>query len=344
MKILILGANGFIGHHLIKSVFENTDWQVSAIDLDSSNLAQWGTRLNFHQGDVFVEREWIQDQISQVDVVMPLVAIPRPKFYVKEPIRVFELVFEENLRIVRDCVRLGKRLIFPSTSEVYGMCQEAQFNEDHSSMVFGPTQKDRWMYAGSKQLLDRLIWAYGREGLDFTIFRPFNWIGPNLDNIDDNEPGNCRVITQFLGHLLRHEPVSLVNGGAQQRCFTDIRDGIDALMRILKNPEGSASGKIFNVGNPHNESSIKDVAQSLVEILSQYPGYEKIKDQAQLQSVAAKEYYGKGYEDTEKRKPDISNISECLGWQPHVTLDEALKDIVGYYMSRPLAKVMAAGS
>ena len=120
---------------------------------------------------------------KKCDVVLPLVAIATPASYTREPLRVFELDFEANLDIVRKCVRYGKRVLFPSTSEVYGMSSDASFDEENSNLVLGPIHKQRWIYSCSKQLLDRVIYAYGQQqGLHFTLFRPFNWIGPKLDD------------------------------------------------------------------------------------------------------------------------------------------------------------------
>ena len=117
----------------------------------------------------------------------------------------------------------------------------------------GPIDKQRWIYACSKQLMDRVIWAYGaQQGLDFTLFRPFNWIGAGLDSIHTPKEGSSRVITQFLGHIVRGEDIKLVDGGHQKRAFTYIDDGINALMKMIDNANGIASGKIYNVGNPKN--------------------------------------------------------------------------------------------
>ena len=107
-----------------------------------------------------------------------------------------------------------------------------------SELVLGPINKPRWIYACAKQLMDRVIWGYGMsEGLDFTLFRPFNWIGAGLDSIHTAKEGSSRVITQFLGHIVRGEDIKLVDGGAQKRAFTYIDDGIDALMQIIANPK-----------------------------------------------------------------------------------------------------------
>ncbi len=176
----------------------------------------------------------------------------------KNPLAVFELDFEENLRIIKMAGKYGKRVVFPSTSEVYGMCPDKEFDEDRSPLVYGPIAKPRWIYSASKQLLDRVIAAMGTaQGLKYTLFRPFNWYGPHLDNVDAPKEGSSRVLTQFLHNILYGVPIKLVDGGAQRRCFTYIEDGIDGLMTILENPKGKADSQIFNLGNPQADLSIE---------------------------------------------------------------------------------------
>ena len=219
-------------------------------------------RFHFFEGDITINREWIEYHIKKCDTVLPLVAIATPATYVREPLRVFELDFEANLPIVRACVRHSKRVVFPSTSEVYGMCRDAEFDPKPPSSCSGPINKPRWIYACAKQLMDRVIHAYGmQEGLDYTLFRPFNWIGAGLDSINTAKEGSSRVITQFLGHIVRGEPIKLVDGGTQKRAFTYIDDGIDALLKIIANDGGIASGKIYNIGNPANNYSVRELAR-----------------------------------------------------------------------------------
>ena len=120
-----------------------------------------------------------------------------------------------------------------------------------SPLIYGPINKQRWIYAASKQLLDRVIYAYGvRDNLDYTLFRPFNFIGPNLDNVEEPKEGSSRVFTQFLSNVLYRRPIKLVDGGSQKRSFTYIDDAIEALLTILENKDGCASRRIFNIGNP----------------------------------------------------------------------------------------------
>src|SRR5574340_1421025 len=146
------------------------------------------------------------------------------------------------------------------------MSHDREFDPPSSPLVYGPIDKQRWIYSCSKQLMDRVIWAYGSMGsLDFTLFRPFNWIGAGLDSIHTAKEGSSRVITQFLGHIVRGEPIKLVDGGAQKRAFTYIDDGIDALMKIIANAGGVASGKIYNIGNPANNLSVRELARVMVE-------------------------------------------------------------------------------
>jgi nucleoside-diphosphate-sugar epimerase len=333
MRILILGANGFIGHSLIRSILESTDWSVCGIDLEATRLgaALEHSRFSFHAADISKARALVDQEVRCSDVVLPLAAIANPMVYVKDPLRVFEIVFEENLRIVRLCAHHGVRIIFPSTSEVYGMCGDASFNEATSLPVFGPVAKERWIYATAKHLLERVIWAYGRDGLRFTIFRPFNWFGPNLDDIHATGNGSARVVTLFLGRMLRGEQIRLVDGGRQSRSFTYIDDGLDALMRILANTDGAADGEIFNIGNPANHCSIADLASRLASILSEVPGYESLSARVRFENVPAVEYFGPGYQDVPRRTPDVESIRTRLGWVPRIALDEGLRRTISWY-------------
>jgi nucleoside-diphosphate-sugar epimerase len=183
-KILILGVNGFIGNALCEAILRDTDWHVYGMDLTSDKLEHslGHERLDFFEGDLLIHHEWVEFHIKKCDVVLPLVAIATPATYVREPLKVFELDFEANLDIVRMSAEYGTRVIFPSTSEVYGMCEDEQFDEETSNFVLGPIEKQRWIYSCSKQLLDRVIYAYGvHHDLDYTLFRPFNFYGPKLD-------------------------------------------------------------------------------------------------------------------------------------------------------------------
>ena len=310
LKVLILGVNGFIGSSLTERILRDTDWDVFGMDIGQDKIGEVLENPRFHyvEGDIRINREWIEYHVSKCDVVLPLVAIATPATYVQDPLRVFELDFEANLDIVRKCVRYRKRVVFPSTSEVYGMSADSEFDEDQSNLVLGPIEKQRWIYSCSKQLLDRVIYAYGQQqGLRFTLFRPFNWIGPKLDNILEPKEGSSRVLTQFIGNILRGQNISLVDGGAQQRSFTYIDDGVDALMRIIENRDGRADGRIFNIGNPRNNVSVRELAQLLLELVASYDAYASMAAKVKLVDVSSDQYYGKGYQDVQMRVPSVRN-------------------------------------
>ena len=336
-KICILGVNGFIGHHLSNRILADTDWEVYGMDMSSDRIGDLmaNKRFHFFEGDITINREWIEYHIRKCDVILPLVAIATPATYVREPLKVFELDFEANLPIIRSCVKYGKRVLFPSTSEVYGMCRDDEFDPYASDLVLGPIDKQRWIYSCSKQLMDRVIYAYGSMGkLDFTLFRPFNWIGSGLDSIHTAKEGSSRVITQFFGHIVRGEPIQLVDGGRQKRAFTYIDDGISALMKIIENRDAVASGKIYNVGNPKNNFSVRELAEMMLELAKDYPEYRKNAAKVKLVNTSASKYYGKGYQDVQNRVPKIDNTMKDLGWKPKVDMATALKRIFDAYRSQ----------
>ncbi len=333
-KILILGVNGFIGHHLSKRILATTDWQVYGMDMNTDRIDELLShpRFKFFEGDITINKEWIEYHVRKCDVILPLVAIATPATYVKAPLRVFELDFEANLPIVRAAVKHKKHLVFPSTSEVYGMSSDAEFDPENSPLTYGPINKPRWIYACSKQLMDRVIAAYGQqEGLNYTLFRPFNWIGAGLDTIFSAKEGSSRVVTQFLGHIVRGEAISLVDGGQQKRAFTDIDDGIDALMKIIANKDGIASGKIYNIGNPANNHSIRELAERMLRLAAEIPEYAESAKQVKLVETSSGAYYGKGYQDVQNRVPKITNTMHDLQWAPKADMDTALRKIFDAY-------------
>lgn len=212
------------------------------------------------------------------------------------------------------------------------MSRDAEFDPYGSDLVYGPIDKPRWIYACSKQLMDRVIAAYGQqEGLDYTLFRPFNWIGAGLDSIHTAKEGSSRVITQFFGHIVRGEPISLVDGGAQKRAFTYIDDGISALMKIIANDGGVASGKIYNIGNPANNYSVRELATMMLALAAEYPEYADSARQVKLVETTSGAYYGAGYQDVQNRVPKIENTMQELGWAPQVKMADALRRIFDAY-------------
>lgn len=334
-KVLILGVNGFIGSSLAWRILCETNWEVTAMDLGTNKIENClkSERFHFFKKDALKDTDWIEAAIKDCDVVLPLVAIATPVMYVKDPLRVYNLDYESNILIVKLCAKYGKRIIFPSTSEVYGMCPDKEFDEYTSPLVLGSIEKERWIYSCIKQMLDRVIWAYGKhENLSFTLFRPFNFVGPKLDDITAPKEGSSRVLTQFAHNIINGKPIKLVDGGKQERSFTFIDDGIDCLMKIIENKDGCAEGKIFNIGNPYMQFSIKELADMLIEMIGSYEGYADIAKAAKIELVSSEEYYGKGYQDVSRRVPSIKQADELLGWKPKTDLRTALKLTLDYHL------------
>jgi len=328
MNILILGSDGFIGYHLSESILKDDrfkDSTITGVDLynNRTHMLPKDNRLVFHQLDVLKDRNEIDTLIAKCDVLLPFVAIATPKLYVEQPMRVFELDFEENLRVIKLAQKLGKRVIFPSTSEVYGK-GEAPFDEETTDLVYGPIKYSRWIYACSKQLLDRVIFALDqREGMRFTLFRPFNWVGPYLDSLEATSEGSSRLITQLIGDSLQRGELTLVDGGHQKRCFTDVRDGVAALKEILLN-ENIAQGKIYNIGNPWNNLSVREVSVLLVDKLKE----RKMVENVDIKVKSSGDFYGAGYQDVSNRVPSINAIGNDLNWTPKYSFTDSLTNIL----------------
>ena len=326
MRVFILGAGGFIGTHLTEKLL-NAGCEVSAFDINTSRLERFigNSRFTCYTGDIFTETEYIREQVRISDVVLPFAGVAMPLYYLTNPLWTFELDFEQNLKIVRMCVEYGKRVIFPSTSEVYGMSDGSLLDEETSPLVLGPVNKMRWIYSCSKQMIDRVITAYGQEkGLKYTLFRPFNWIGPGLDTMNDAREHRARSVTQIIYDILNRGEVKLVGGGEQRRSFTWIGDGTDALMLIIRNENGHADSRIFNIGNPNNNYSIRELTEIIIDEMKAFPSFKETAENAKLVIVTPESYYSNGYDDTKNRVPSINNIMS-LGWKPSVSLREAVR-------------------
>lgn len=335
LKVLILGANGFIGNSLVKAILKQTDWEICGLDLAENKLVGFlgNSRFNFILCDVLEDKEFVSEQIQKCDVVLPLVAIANPAIYVKDPIRVFELDFESNLYVIRECVKYKKRVVFPSSSEVYGMSPDPSFDEETSPLMQGPINKERWIYSCCKQLLDRVIYGYGtRNKLEFTLFRPFNWIGAFQDDPHAKD-NSSRVVTQFISNIIYGQDFRIVGDGNQMRCFTFIEDGIEALLKIIENKNDCASGRIFNIGNPDNDYSIRCLAEKVLVLARNYPKYRDKIENIRILNVGSGKYYGAGYQDIQRRVPSIQNARKYLNWEPKTSLDAALHAILEHHLS-----------
>src|SRR5260370_13870616 len=333
MKILTLGAAGFIGSHLTHRLLKERH-TVTAVDLYSEKVAEYleDENLTFIQQDIR-SHEWdLARAVQEADLVIDLIAYANPGLYLRIPLEVFRLNFIENLKIAEACVRHGKRLIQFSTCEVYGRTAaslknarladpedpiHATFSEDTSEYILGPVSKHRWIYSSAKQLLERVLHAYGIEqGFNYTIIRPFNFIGPKIDFLPtDNKDGIPRVFSYFMDALFNGTQMKLVNGGVNRRCYTYIDDAIECTYRIVENRGGVCDRQIINVGSPYNEISIRQMAETMREIYA-----EKFRDPSmrlpRIASVTRAAFYGEGHDDSDRRSPDSTNARTLLRWDP----------------------------
>jgi len=343
-RLCILGCGGFIGSHLLDTVLADPSYTVAGIDVNADKIKHHlaNPRLYFTKADIYTGNT-VERAVETSDIVVSLAALCNPSLYNTVPLRVIENNFSHPRALVDLCAKRKKWLIHFSTCEVYGRTitgyagRDAAHNpepfiEDSSPYVLGPIGAQRWTYACAKQLLERLIYAYSFEqGLDYTIVRPFNFIGPRMDFIPgiDGE-GVPRVIACFMEALLFNKPLKLVDGGGNRRAFTAISDAVDAVMAMIKNPE-QAKGQVFNIGNPNNETTIAGLAHRMKEL------YQKIDKSArgraiEIRTVTSEEFYGKGYDDSDRRVPDITKARRLLGWEPQTGLDEALRLTIASYI------------
>jgi UDP-4-amino-4-deoxy-L-arabinose formyltransferase/UDP-glucuronic acid dehydrogenase (UDP-4-keto-hexauronic acid decarboxylating) len=213
------------------------------------------------------------------------------------------------------------------------MSEEPEFDEDRTNLVLGPIRSQRWIYSCSKQLLDRVIWAMGtQQGLRFTLFRPFNWIGPRLDSLAAARIGSSRAITQLILNLTEGRPIQLVDGGRQRRCFTDVEDGVEALFAIIDDRERRTDGKIINIGNPGNEASIAELAEILVDQFDAHPLRSRFPPFAGFRAIESRSFYGPGYQDLQYRRPSIRNAERLLGWTPRIGLGDAVARTLDFFV------------
>jgi UDP-apiose/xylose synthase len=344
MKIGILGCGGFIGSHLTERILSTTAWRINGIDRQASKISRLLGNPSFTFVNADIDSPGVMERvIDDSDIVISLVALCNPAQYNTIPIEVIKSNFTQPLAVVERCAQQKKWLIHFSTCEVYGTTVSHAagtpfdpaidtFNEDSTPLVLGPIQAQRWTYACAKQLLERAIFAHGFErGLPYTIVRPFNFIGPRMDFIPgiDGE-GIPRVLACFMDALLTCQPLKLVDGGGNYRAFTAIDDAIDAVMAILDRP-AAAQGQIFNVGNPANEVTIAELASLMIELYLELRP-ELDKRMFATRSVSAEEFYGAGYEDSDRRLPDISKARTLLGWNPKTSLAAALKKTMAFYI------------
>jgi nucleoside-diphosphate-sugar epimerase len=356
MKLLLLGAGGFIGANLTERLIAEGKHQLTAVDIDDEKLDRslGHKHLVYLKHDIRSRCDSLERMTAEHDAVVDLVALANPSLYVTNPLDVFDLNFTENLRIAELCVKYHKRLIQFSTCEVYGKTVAGvlgkdpatmpfPFQEDTTPLIMGPINAHRWIYACAKQLLERVLHAYGLEDrLNYTIIRPFNFIGPRIDYLPSEKAGNPRVFSHFMNALLYGTPMKLVDGGGNYRAYTYIDDAVDCIVRIIDNPGGVCDREIFNIGTPENEVTIRQLAELMREIFD-----EKFRQEGdplpEIVNVSSEEFYGKGYEDCDRRIPDVTKARTLLGWTSKHDIRSVIFHTMDYFVNQYREKQKRSG-
>ena len=334
MKICLFGASGFIGSNLAMRLSADGQHDVKLCDIDDAKLRLRfeNTPFAYEKVDISQDTDRVDALVRDSDLIFDLAAFVHPAMFMTKPLDVVKLNFFDCLNVIQSCVRHKKRLIHFSTSEVYGKTggSDAAFKENETDLILGPIQNQRWIYSCAKQLLDRMIYAYGEEhGLNYTLIRPFNFVGPLMDKYAKvwDRADNPRVFANFMSALVYDRPLQLVDGGRNLRCFTYIDDAISALETIVDHPQ-EMNRQIVNVGNPKNESSIADLARLMADL---YVKHFEPSASPVISSVSSQEFYGKGYEDCDRRMPDISKLN-AIGWKPQYGLEDTVLNSMEYFV------------
>jgi UDP-glucose 4-epimerase len=248
-----------------------------------------------------------------VELVYHMGAVVGVEHYVTDPFKVLNVNVNGTQHVLAAAMHYGSRVVFGSTSEVYGRNPKIPYKE-YDDRVLGSTSIDRWCYSTSKAVGEHFCFAYHKKGLPVTIVRYFNIYGPRLDAIDLG-----RVVTIFMGQVLRGEDVTVVGDGSQTRCFTYVSDAIRATVQAgLK---GEAIGGIFNIGTDE-EISILDFAKAMIEVA---------RSPSRIRFVTQQSVYGNSYEDIQRRVPDNTRMKEILGVVPEISLREGLRRTIEWF-------------
>jgi len=315
MKILITGGGGFLGSHLGDG-FLAAGHEVTALDTSPDLKVRHNMdnpKFRYIKGSIF-DIDLLESLIAKCDMVYHLAAVVGVEHYVEDPFHVLNVNVNGTQNVLKFAHRYDKKMVFASTSEVYGKSKDAPFREDGDRLL-GSTEIDRWCYSTSKAVGEHFCFAYGKLGLPVVIVRFFNVYGPRLDRIDVG-----RVITIFMGQLLRGEELTVIGDGKQTRSFTYVDDAVAALIQAGLRPE--AVGKIFNIGND-TETSVLELAEAMMQA---FPGTG-----SKIKFVAQEKIYGNSYEDIARRVPDITRMRTILGVDPTISLVDGLRRTIDWF-------------
>ena len=306
MKVLITGGAGFLGSHLSEAFIARGD-EVFVLDMGSiAKVRHLLDNPRFHYiHDSVLNPELIDGLAAKADLIYHLAAVVGVEHYVGDPYETLNVNVNGTQNVLKAAYKYSKKVVFSSTSEVYGRNPKVPWRED-DDRVLGATTIDRWCYSTSKAVGEHFCFAYQKLGLPVTVLRYFNVYGPRLDKVDVG-----RLFTIFMGQLLRGVDLTVIGDGSQTRCFTYVTDAVEATM--LAGLKSETNGHAINIGTDV-ETTVLEFAKLMLELFG--PCKSKIK------FVKQEEIYGKSYEDIPRRVPDNTKMKTLLGLSPKVSLRE----------------------
>jgi UDP-glucose 4-epimerase len=320
MKALITGGAGFVGSHLAEALVARGD-EVFVLDNLSTgsieNIEHLKGHPRFHYAVESVTNEPVTAElVDRVDVVFHLAAAVGVRLIVESPVNTIETNVHGTEMILKLANKKKKKVLVASTSEVYGKSGVVPFRED-ADLVLGPTSKGRWSYACSKAIDEFLALAYFKEKrLPVVVVRLFNTVGPR-------QTGRYgMVIPNFVKQALGGRPITVFGDGSQSRCFTYVSDVVGQLVALAE--EERAVGEVFNVGNDREEISIVDLARRVKA---------RAASKGEIVLVPYDQAYEEGFEDMQRRVPDLAKLRALTGYQPQVQLDEILDRVIAFFTS-----------
>ncbi len=315
MRVLITGGAGFLGSHLSDAFIARGD-EVFVLDTGwTGKVSHLLDKPNFHYvHDSIFDLDLLDGLAAKADLIYHLAAVVGVEHYVADPYETLNVNVNGTQNVLKAAYKYNKRVVFSSTSEVYGRNPKVPWKED-DDRVLGATTIDRWCYSTSKAVGEHFCFAFFKLGLPVTVLRYFNVYGPRLDRVDVG-----RLFTIFMGQLLRGADLTVVGDGKQTRCFTYASDAIEATVAAGLKP--AAEGHAINVGTDV-ETTVLDFAGLMLELYG--PAKSKIR------FVTQEEIYGPSYEDIPRRVPDNARMRKLLGVTPKVDLRDGLKRTIEWF-------------
>jgi UDP-glucose 4-epimerase len=329
---LVTGGAGFVGSHLSEALLEHGHRVTVIDDLSTGrfeNIAHLSGNPQFRFAIDSITNEVVMDRlVSECDLVIHLAAAVGVELIVKDPVHVIEINILGTRAVLQVASRYRKKVLLASTSEIYGKSDQIPFREEDDRVV-GPSTKARWSYAASKAVDEFLGLAYHRQlGLPVVVFRLFNTIGPR----QTGQYG--MVVPRFVSQALAGQSLTVYGDGSQTRCFLHVADAVEAIMALAGSPR--AVGEVFNVGST-DEISILELAKKVLALVDARSvdgvgdaGGRGTTANGRITLVPYEQAYEAGFEDMQRRVPDISKIQRHVGWKPSRSLDDTLKDVISH--------------